>query len=188
MTFHVLNVYRATPGSILARDVVARPVGRLDLLDLDEPRIGTLAGSVPGVAQFIPWLRAGYRGLLLAENSAWVCVGWLATPASPPPVHLRNGGAYWIFNCHTRADRRGEGHYQRMLVGLVQLAARLGCADEEGIFVDALASNAPAVAAIERVGFRRVGTIIQVEISRLGLRLTVPIGLPRNRTGVPGPG
>lgn len=176
-----LSVYHATPTAILADEPGTRAGDGLELVDLDGPRIAALFGSAPRAELFPAWLRAGYRGLLLTEDGEWVCIGWLATPSSPPAVHLPSwaGGAFWIFNCHTRAERRGEGHYQRMLVGLVRLAAELGCDDGQGVFVDAMAANVPAVKAIERVGFRRAGRVIHFEISRLGLRLAIPIGVPR---------
>lgn len=182
-----LDVYRATPAAVLAGPEARPLTPDLELLDLDGRRAADLVETGPHAERFPAFVAAGYRGLLLAQGNDWLSVGWLATPMSPPAIHLPQwaGGRFWIFNCRTRSEHRGHGHYQRILVGLVDLASRLGDEERDQVFIDTESSNAPSIRAIERVGFSRAGRIYQLEISRLGLRPTLPIGVPDGRPALP---
>lgn len=179
-----LKVYCATVEPVLAR-AGERPTAReleLELIEIDDDLAHGLLASAPQAELFAAWLAAGYRGLVLADRKEWVSFGWLASPSSPPAVHLPSwaDGQFWIFNCRTHDGRRGEGHYQRLLVELVRLAGRLG-SPEDVVFIDTISSNLPSVRAIERVGFEPAGRILQLEVSRLGLRPSLPLGVPRGR-------
>jgi hypothetical protein len=182
-----LSVYRASIVALLGRANEGQPVTELSLVELERAGVSDLLGSAPQAELFPAWLDAGYRGLALMRDGTWVSYGWLATPSSPPAVHLPSwtAGRFWIFNCRTRTELRGQGNYQRMLVELVRLAGRLGSQEGDEIFVDSLSSNAASVRAIERVGFAAAGKILQLEVSRLGLRPSIAIGVPRGRPEAP---
>lgn len=183
-----LNVYRATPAGVADGGGESSPTPGLKLIELTGPTVADLLGAAPQAELFPVWLAAGYRGLVLERDGAWLSFGWLATPSSPSAVHVPTSlgaGRFWIFNCHTRFEHRGQGHYQRLLVGLVELATRLGAGAEDEVFIDTVSANRPSIRAIERVGFRPAGRILQLDVSRLGMRLSLPIGVPRGRSALP---
>ena len=112
-------------------------------------------------------LRQGYQGMLLASDEAWMAYGWMATPVTPPPIHLplQQKGRYWIFYCHTAVNHRGQGHYQRILNLLLQEAARQGGVGQT-MFIDTTVDNGASRKAILRVGFNSCGTIITLNLPR----------------------
>ena len=181
-----LKVYAAAAGMILAR-AAERPETRSpEFVAVDHERAVGILGSAPQAELFPGWIEAGYRGLVHTDREGWASFGWLASPASPPAVHLPRwaGERFWIFNCRTRDDRRGEGLYQHLLIELVRLASQVG-GPEAIVFVDSISSNAPSVQAIEHIGFDPAGSILQLEVSRLGLRPSLPLGVPRGRPAPP---
>lgn len=176
MNLAILHVFRARPCNVAAVGAQLSRGLDVEVGELDEAMIARFFPT-PERGPFLEWHRTGFRGLVLSGRGEWIAYGWLATPDSGPAPHLPRwaGNRFWIFNCHTRVERRGQGYYGALLVELVALAADLGCAPAGTVFIDTESDNLPGRRAIERVGFEPAARLAQLTVSRLGLRLTTPL-------------
>jgi ribosomal protein S18 acetylase RimI-like enzyme len=99
---------------------------------------------------------AGLRSISVIATTGWVTdqpvwVGELNAWLVPPPEHA------YVWDCRTRPECRGHGHYPNLLDGLCDLAARRGA---RTAWIAVEWSNWRSVAGVIRAGFRPLALVL----------------------------
>lgn len=116
--------------------------------------------DVPEFKRFVEFMRGNTISIVARwHTTKLVSIGYVDNTTDYPPA----GGnrSYFIHNCFTLLDYRGQGIYPQLLFFACN-HLRSGIGNSYPIYVDCSFVNYASIRGIEKAGFARVGTMIKV--------------------------
>ena len=126
-----------------------------------------------GASDMLQMKASGASGIILYNDDHWFTYGWFQPPEISKypfqlPIRWRKSKTYWIFNCRTNSQFRGNGWYTLLLYHMIMILTKIG-KKSYPILIDTGDKNIGALKAIKKIGFVQIGKSRLVRIPVINL-------------------